>query len=342
MNRNFYYEQNLRENIVLFRRRLKLSQGSFIGKFLSDEEGKPLLSVAKLSNIENKGGKDLPKICCTIAKKLNIDPEIFSTSPHLFSQNIDLIIRDLQTSDDKDVRKIAQLANESSHLESLVRIMSDYFTLEILAGRLNPGDRIPSDRSLSEFFNAGRFLIREALKILCVLGLIVIIPGQGSFIAPGNSDFFMEPLSWIFFWGEKNIDDVLIVKRILETESARLAALNASQSDIEYLNLLYKKSVNLYNKIDIHTFLDLDIEIHLAIASASQNRLILNLLKTIRRVTESINKQAIVNRDQMNEIFSEHEMIINAIFAKDQDKAAECMTLHITNLAKRYHSNMII
>lgn len=342
MSRNFYYEQYLRENIVLFRRRLKLSQGKFISNFLSDETGKPLFSVAKLSNIENKGGKDLPEICRTIAKKLNIDSEIFSTNPNDFSQKIDLVIRDLQTSSDHDVRKIAQLADESSQLESLVRIMSDYFTLEILSGRLNPGDRIPSDRSLSDFFNTGRFLIREALKILCVLGLIVIVPGQGSFIAPGNSDFFMEPLSWIFFWGEKNIEDVLVVKRILESESARLAALHASQSDIDYLKLLYKKSVNIYHKFDMQSFFNLDIEIHLSIAAASQNRLILNLLKTIRRVTESINKQAMVNRDQMSEIFNEHEMILNAIFAKDQYKAAEKMTLHITNLSSRYHSNMII
>ena len=77
--------EHIHENVLLLRRRLMLSQGEFIDKYLSVEH-KPLLSVSKLSNFEKKGGKDSEEIARFIAENISIDEKIFLLPPDNFAR----------------------------------------------------------------------------------------------------------------------------------------------------------------------------------------------------------------------------------------------------------------
>ena len=61
---------NKKENLRLLRRRLGLTQKDFIGRFLSDEEGVPSMSVATLSNLESRGGPRLNDVILMAADAL--------------------------------------------------------------------------------------------------------------------------------------------------------------------------------------------------------------------------------------------------------------------------------
>ena len=69
------------ENLLTLRHRMKMTQSEFIDMFFKDEEGTPMLSVAKLSNLETKGNRDEEMLAEKVAGKLSLDPALFSLSP---------------------------------------------------------------------------------------------------------------------------------------------------------------------------------------------------------------------------------------------------------------------
>ena len=81
----------------------------------------------------------------------------------------------------------------------MVNRLTMYFADEILEGRLKRGDQIESDRELAKKLNVGRSAVREALKVLDVLGMIDIRLGQGTYITSRETNFFSVPLSWSLF-----------------------------------------------------------------------------------------------------------------------------------------------
>lgn len=80
------------ENLLTLRHRMKMTQSEFIDMFFKDEEGTPMLSVAKLSNLETKGNRDEEMLAEKVAGKLSLDPALFSLSPDDFAKNIDVFM----------------------------------------------------------------------------------------------------------------------------------------------------------------------------------------------------------------------------------------------------------
>lgn len=327
---------NIKDNILILRRRLRLSQAEFIERYLSDEHGAPLISVPKLSNLENRGGRDVGELAGIIAARIPMDAKAFQMEPDRFVKNLDLFIEPRRPGKNALPEVTNDLIRRDSYVEKLVQVLSDYLSDSILAGDLRPGDKLPSDRSLAAQFGVGRTSIREALKVLSVLGLIDILPGQGTFVASGSANFFMAPLSWTFLLGERNADNVIDVRNVLEVESARLAAQKADQEGLQKLEEVFSLSDTAYLEGNFQDFLDLDLDFHLAIAQCSQNPIIQNLLLTTRKLIRYISKSGMVNLAQLADIYAEHQRIYTAITTRNPSLAASNMTEHLERSRARY------
>ena len=95
---------------------------------------------------------------------------------------------------------------------------------------LKAGDKIPSERELSERLNAGRSSVREALRALELLGLIETRRGEGTFIRDFRSNQLVQLLGTFVLQDRKAIEDVLETKSLIELDSLKLAcAKNGSQ-----------------------------------------------------------------------------------------------------------------
>ncbi len=326
----------IKDNILGLRRRLKLSQGEFIKRFLSDENGKPVISVSKFSNFEKHGTGDPQQLAKLIAATMSMDAGLFSMDPDLFAKNIDLLIESHIDDNRNDFKSIGELIHRENNVKTLVRVISDFLSDGILSGEMRPGDKLPSDRNLSEMFGVGRTSVREALKVLSVLGLIDILPGQGTFIAADSSNFFITPLSWNFLMGEPNVNHIIDVRNVLEIESAKLATRHANKKDLENLSLIFERSSKAYLDGDLQNYLDLDLDFHLAIAQCSQNPIIQSLLLTSRKLIRYISKSGMVNLMQLKDIFDEHSLIYNAIISSDPIEASKKMAWHLEKSKDRY------
>ncbi|MDD2422403.1 MAG: GntR family transcriptional regulator, partial [Heliobacteriaceae bacterium] len=67
----------------------------------------------------------------------------------------------------------------------------------IAKGNLMPGDKLPSERELSERLGVSRASVREALTALEVMGILDVRPGDGTFVRETNQSSIIEPLAWV-------------------------------------------------------------------------------------------------------------------------------------------------
>lgn len=102
---------------------------------------------------------------------------------------------------------------------------------------LKTGDKIPSERELSERLNAGRSSVREALRALELLGLIETRRGEGTFIRDFRGNQLVQLLSTFILQDEKAKTDVIETKYMIEVDCLKLAAVKIQKEELERLKV---------------------------------------------------------------------------------------------------------
>jgi DNA-binding FadR family transcriptional regulator len=87
--------------------------------------------------------------------------------------------------------------------------------------KLLPGDKLPSERELSERLHAGRSSVREGLRALELLGLIETRRGEGTFLRDFTNHHLVELISTFILQDEKVKQDVLVTKELIEKDAIR-------------------------------------------------------------------------------------------------------------------------
>jgi GntR family transcriptional regulator, transcriptional repressor for pyruvate dehydrogenase complex len=100
---------------------------------------------------------------------------------------------------------------------------------------LKAGDKIPSERELSERLNAGRSSVREALRALELLGLIETRRGEGTYIRDFRGNQLVQLLSTFILQDKKAIQDVVETKHMIEVDCLQLALSKRSKNDFQRL-----------------------------------------------------------------------------------------------------------
>lgn len=325
-------KSNAAENLLTLRRRLKLTQREFIDTYFVDDAGVPLISLSTLSGIEKGTQNNVMPLVKSIATKMEIGADVFTMEPDAFAKNIELFLENLPDRQGAS----PSIIRSNNTVDGLVHELSSYLTDAIINGELKPGDKLPSDRNLSASYGVGRSAIREALKVLSALGLINILPGQGTFIASENTDFFLVPLSWTMFVGQNNTNHLLEMRSTLELETAALAAKRADESSLIELTEKYETMQRAYQDADFQAFLDADLDFHLAIARCSGNPIFYSLLQTSRKLLTHISKTGMISMEHLREIAKEHQDIYTAIISGDEEVAKEKMNIHLKLSSERY------
>lgn len=114
---------------------------------------------------------------------------------------------------------------------------------------LKPGDKLPSERELSETLHAGRSSIREALRAMELLGLIETRHGEGTYLSIYQPFQTVELLSSFILQENRIKRDLIRTKSLLEKEAAKLAFDHINEMDTKALDLIIKDcEMNPYDK----------------------------------------------------------------------------------------------
>lgn len=210
---------------------------------------------------------------------------------------------------------------------------------EVLArikrGELKPGDRLPPQREMADHFGFGRSSVREAINALIGMGYIEVVQGSGAFICeriplrdPSSHELnsFLEAAS---------IFDLMEGRELLECRSAELAAERAEESQLASIERAVRKIQA--NMGDISGFFQADMEFHLALAEASGNRVIAELIKLL---INKVHKHHIQFRATSSPEVREHtyqtaQEVLRHIAGGDGVRAAKCMRDHLMKVGNK-------
>ncbi|WP_217182626.1 FadR/GntR family transcriptional regulator [Streptomyces sp. AC495_CC817] len=215
------------------------------------------------------------------------------------------------------------------------RLVLEHIERDLLDARLGPGDRLPSERDLSADLGVGRSSVREALRVLEVMGLIRTSTGSGpqaGAIVVATPSGGMSALLRLQVAAQGfPIDDVVQTRLVLE--GAVVAALAAApDADLaEAHRVLHAMDAD---GLAPEEFLALDARLHLALAEASGNTVIAAMMAGLRTAIESYvlaGSARIADWEAMSaRLRAEHRAIVDAIVGGEADAALALVTAHIS------------
>lgn len=213
---------------------------------------------------------------------------------------------------------------------SKIRDFIDYKNLE-------PGDKLPSERMLSEKFGVSRSNIREAIQKLEYYGLLNSKPQSGTFIAKIGPVAMKGMLEDILRLEEPDFKSLVETRILLELKTARLAALRRTKEDLEQM----KEALDAYStKVKAgEDAVQEDLLFHLSIAKASGNSTMNTFMLIITpEIITNFEKYHVCDENQAFMGIQEHANIFDAIKNKDPKLAKEMMKVHFKMLYQYCYS----
>ena len=326
-----YDSKNKNQNLRQLRTFLHMTQGDFLDAFFHDAEGKRLFSVAKLSSLESYGGAQLDPVIVQVSEQLGLEPLSFGMEPQEFYDHLSEKIPNQHRPEE-----FRDIGVKEGNISRLVNRLTLYIADQILSGKLHRGEKIASDRALAQELGVGRSAIREGLKVLNVMGMIDIRPGDGTYISSQDSDFFIIPLSWSLFMSGAQIDNILEMRDIIEVRSAELAAGCRDEARLSRLQTVFEEMKIAYEARDSKTFLELDVEFHVTIALCSGNQILSSLIQTIRSLLKWVSERGMSTEEHLRGILEEHTQIYERILSGNAEEAGKAMHEHLEHSKLRY------
>lgn len=204
-----------------------------------------------------------------------------------------------------------------------------YTKNEILSGRLKQGDKLPPERELAAKIGVGRTSVREALRVMEILGLIESIQGSGNFISANFEKSITETLSMMFLLLHTGGQELNEVRGCLELKAAELAIDNITFDGIKTLEDIMQKMGSTTSEDEEYS---LDTQLHHEIAAASNNAILIQILNAMSALTDGfirdIRKSILSdsrNRTRLNKI---HCDIITAIINRNKEAVREAIARH--------------
>lgn len=200
-----------------------------------------------------------------------------------------------------------------------------------------PGQRLAGERQLAEQMGVGRSVIREALKLLTVLGFLEVRQGDGTYLTNKTSNLLPRIVEWGLFLGDHSIDALIEARSTLEVSLAGMAAGVAGDVEKDRINTVFAQMQSAAEDGDLERYAQADIAFHLAIAKASGNPVLEGVIINIRSLMQTWTDK-VLNRVDLKQSLALHAPILNAIRDSDAAAARTAMQQHmdeaIANLRK--------
>jgi GntR family transcriptional repressor for pyruvate dehydrogenase complex len=192
---------------------------------------------------------------------------------------------------------------------------------------LEPGDKLPSERQLSEKFGVSRSNVREAIQKLEFYGLLKSIPQSGTFVANIGAIAMNGMIEDILRLEEPDFKSLVETRILLELKTARLAALRRSEEDL----IEMRNNLDAYNEkvLKGEDAVQEDLLFHLAIAKAAGNSSLNTFMLIITPgIITNFEKYHVCDKNQPVIGIKEHEAVFEAIKNKDPEAAKQKMKDH--------------
>lgn len=213
--------------------------------------------------------------------------------------------------------------------------VADALSGEIHAGRLRPGDKLPTEPELAEQFSVSRTVVREAVSRLKSVGLVESRQGSGVYVLEAS----IPPLSFdaSYAVSKEAVIQMVEVRRALEGEVAGLAAQRRTAADVQAI----REAIATLDRAVAaggDGVLE-DVAFHRAIANAARNPFLLSTLQYLSRFLHGATRVTRANEarrgDFARQVRDEHDAILAAIEDQDSAAARAAAFNHMNNAIRR-------
>lgn len=220
-----------------------------------------------------------------------------------------------------------RITDNSKVLNSIISRIKDLIVFK----NLEPGEKLPSERVLSEKFNVSRRSVREAINKLEFYELVNSIPQTGTFISNIGQISLNGIIDEIVQLEKPDFKSLVETRIMLELKTVDLAAQRRTEEDLKNIEeTLIKYKAKLLNR---ENALQEDLLFHLAIAKASGNSTINDLMLQITpKIISVFKKNHVCDDDGFLYEIKKHEAVFDAIKNQNSQKAIETMESHFEML----------
>lgn len=198
----------------------------------------------------------------------------------------------------------------------------------IRQGDLKPGDQLPTERDLTQQLNVSRTSVREALLTLEIMGYIEIRQSKGAFVREVKLEDIIEPIISAIYVDNQMVLDLLDVRDLIETETARLAAVNATSEDLKNIE---DAIIDAENEVEYGGLgLKGDDLFHAAIANSSGNQVYELIMYLIRDLLSKSREATLTIKGQPSKTIDDHRKVLDSIRGGDPEMAQKLMKEHLS------------
>ena len=203
----------------------------------------------------------------------------------------------------------------------------------IAAGDFMAGDRLPPEREIAESFAVSRSVVREALIMLELEGVVEVRKGSGVYVLTQQP----EPSGkWSTFQGDSGFGpfELLQARQLVESEVAAFAATQATKADI----LKMRDAIEMERQFIEQGVVDetADELFHNLLAQASQNSVLANMVAELWQVRHRSPMwhgiQQHVGKNDHHQWLQDHQTILQAVLRRDAKAAKQAMWQHLENV----------
>ena len=196
---------------------------------------------------------------------------------------------------------------------NISKLVMESIKQALLRRSLQPGDRLPTETELCESLGVGKSSVREAIKMLEVLGVVETRQGEGTYIAKKIAETSVNPLVYQLLIDDGSVSDILELRRMFEPSYTLLALEKATDEDISRIQEVHSR---FCSEVESGTqTAESDMAFHHAILDATHNPFIIRIGRTIMQLFQ------VSIGESMKEIpqraVADHEKILQAFLAHD-------------------------
>lgn len=203
----------------------------------------------------------------------------------------------------------------------------------ILNGVLKGGQKLPSERDLSELMEVSRPKVRDAIKVLEERQLLTVRHGEGTFIAPLTGTALSPAMVDLISRHSGAFYDYLEFRREVEGYAAFMAAQRATVEDDEIIRRLIGKMEAAHSNPDPAEEASIDVSFHSAVVDAAHNSILVHIMSSIYELMRRgifYNREFLYRRgDGRDLLLEQHRAIAEAIVDRDPEAAGAAAEAHM-------------
>lgn len=209
----------------------------------------------------------------------------------------------------------------------------------IREGSLAAGERLPSERELSEMFSVSRASVREAMRSLEHLGVIDVRQGGGTFVREARWEDLSSRITAAFALHPNVLWHIYEARLVIEPALGRSAALNVTDEDIAQLRVILDRQAEklLRGKSTVEE----DNEFHTIIMRAAGNPILQTMAEACFTLLESSRESYLQTRERQTTSLRTHRMILDALERHDAEAAYAASLHHIQATIGKFVSDQM-